>query len=204
LKKVALFIDFENLRKSTFEKAKNLHFKRINYNDPSCFIPFLKYFLNPDEEVYRIFVYLSEPLREIHYRGKLYDFSSKSAYQMHVKFIENMEIQNHVAMRKGKLKFRGFLDEECTKPDLVQKQVDMLIGLDIAHVSYNKLVDSIMLFCADTDLIPAMKTARINGIQVISTFCPDVQPLNNDIKSHSDFIRPANYQDIAATLANHL
>jgi len=119
---------------------------------------------------------------------------------MHVKFIENMQIQDYVAIRKGKLKFRGFFDAACTKINVVQKQVDMLIGLDIAHVSYNKLVDRIMIFCADTDLIPALKTARINGLQVILTCCSDVQPVNNNIKKHSDFIRDKKYQSIISTI----
>nr|HPK54769.1 NYN domain-containing protein [Smithellaceae bacterium] len=142
-----------------------------------------------------------EPLKEVTYRGKSYDLSSNPAYQMHVKFIENMQIQEFVAVRKGKLKFRGFKDPPaCKHIDVVQKQVDMLIGLDIAHVSYNKLVDRIMIFCADTDLIPALKTARINGLQVILTCCSDVHSTNNNIKKHSDFIRDIKYQDIISKI----
>ena len=51
----------------------------------------------------------------------------------------------------------------------------MLFGLDIAHVSYNRLVDRILILSSDTDIVPAMKTARINGLQVILGCCPDVQ-----------------------------
>lgn len=201
MKKVALFIDFENLRKSIFDQADKYHFRKINYNNPNCFIPFIKSFINSDEDIYRIFIYLSEPLKEVTYRGKNYDLSANQAYQMHVKFIENMQVQEYVAVRKGKLKFRGFKDPAtCKQIDVVQKQVDMLIGLDIAHVSYNKLVDRIMIFCADTDLIPALKTARINGLQVILTCCSDVQATNNNIKKHSDFIRDIRYQDIISKI----
>ena len=196
MKKVALFIDFENLRKSTFEQASKLRFPKINYNNPSCFLPFIKSFLNADEEIYRIFIYLSEPLKEVTYRGKYYDLSANAAYQMHVKFIEGIQVQDNVAIRKGKLKFRGFKDPGCKNIDVVQKQVDMLMGLDIAHVAYNNLVERIMIFCGDTDIIPALKTARINGLQVIITYCPDVQPLSNDLKTHSDFTRAVKYCEI--------
>jgi len=200
LKKVALFIDFENLRKSIFDQAVKYHFQKINYNNPNCFIPFIKSFVNADEEIYRIFIYLSEPLKEVNYRGKNYDLSANAAHQMHVKFIESMQVQDYVAIRKGKLKFRGFKDKAQTKIDVVQKQVDMLIGLDIAHVAYNKLVDRIMIFCSDTDIIPALKTARINGLQVILTCCSDVQATNNGIKTHSDFVRDIKYQDILSKI----
>lgn len=156
--------------------------------------------MNADEEIYRIFIYLSEPLKEVNYRGKDYDFSTNAAYKMHVKFIENMQVQDHVALRKGKLKFRGFKDKSQKQIDVVQKQVDMLIGLDIAHVSYNKLVDRIMVFCSDTDIIPALKTARINGIQVILACCSDVQSTHNGIKTHSDYIRDLKYKDIISKI----
>lgn len=198
MKKVALFVDFENLRKSTFEQASKLRFPKLNYNNPNCFLPFIKSFLCDEEEIYRIFIYLSEPLKEVIYRGKHCDLSANAAYQMSVRFIQGMQGQDYVAIRKGKLKFRGFKDAECKKIDVVQKQVDMLLGLDIAHVSYNKLADRIMVFCADTDIIPALKTARINGLQVIVPYCPDVQPLNNDLKKHADFTRPINYAEIAS------
>lgn len=196
MKRVAFFIDFENLRKSTFEQADKLKFKKLNYNNPSCLLPFIKSFLEKEEEIYRIFIYLSEPLKEVTFKGKVIDLSAEPAYRMHVKFIEGIQKQDHIAIRKGKLKFRGFKDQNCKIIDVVQKQVDMLMGLDIAHVSYNKLADRIMIFCADTDMIPALKTARINGLQVIISYCPDVQPLSNDIKKHADFIRPLKYIDL--------
>ncbi len=200
MKKVALFVDFENVRKSTFEIASKHCLPKLNYNNPACIFPFFKSFLGNDEEIYRIFIYLSEPLKEVTYKGKYYDLSVHPAYQMHVRFIESMQVQDNVAIRKGKLKFRGFKDPACKIIDVVQKQVDMLMGLDIAHVSYNKLVDRIMIFCADTDIIPALKTARINGLQVIMPYCPDVQSLNNDLKTHSDFIRPIDYRTILSKI----
>jgi len=39
------------------------------------------------------------------------------------------------------------------KPIINQKQVDMLLGLDISPVSYMKLVDNILIFCKDSDII---------------------------------------------------
>ena len=111
--------------------------------------------------------------------------------------MDKISVEKLIAVRKGKLKFRGMLPNN--KPDLVQKQVDMLIGLDIAHLSYNKLVDIIYLYlilCADTDIIPALKTARINGLQVVVGYCEDLGGLNREIKEHSDFIRKRDFKEI--------
>ena len=61
-------------------------------------------------------------------------------------------------------------------PIFEQKQVDMLLGLDVAHISYCRLADrALILCCNDTDMIPAMKLARVNGLQVIVGLCPDIQ-----------------------------
>ena len=77
----------------------------------------------------------------------------------------------------------------------------MLLGLDIAHVAYNKLVDRIMVFSCDLDVIPAMKVARINGLQVIWACCPDIVQTPNEIKRHSDFVREIDFLKIF--LFNH-
>lgn len=42
----------------------------------------------------------------------------------------------------------------------------MKIGLDIAWASYNKITEKIILVTADSDFVPAIKTARRNGIFV--------------------------------------
>jgi uncharacterized LabA/DUF88 family protein len=139
-------------------------------------------------------LYVSSPLREVSWKGKRIDLSKAKAYQSHVAFLEKISQEELIAVRRGKLKFRGMLSDGG--PDLVQKQVDMLIGLDIAHLSYNKLVDRILILCADTDIIPALKTARINGIQIIVGYCEDLYGLSREIKEHSDFIRKICFKDI--------
>lgn len=114
---------------------------------------------------------------------------------MLINFIEKLQVEDHIAIRKGKIVYRG-LDNQ-NSPIFIQKQVDMLLGLDIAHVAYNKLADRALILTVDTDIIPAMKTARINGLQVIWGCCPDVQnDLPKGLKKHSDFIREINFTSI--------
>lgn len=195
-KTVGIFVDFENIRKCVFESANKKLNHKINYNQPRYFFKFIESFVNEDEDVFRIFLYLSRPMSEVTFQGKKHDFTAHPAYKAHVRFIETMETKDLIAVRKGKLKFRGFKDKQKTVPDIVQKQVDMLLGLDIAHLAYNNLVDRIMIFSEDTDIVPALKVARINGLQVVVPFCSDLQNLNNGLLAHADFVRPNRFMNI--------
>lgn len=103
------------------------------------------------------------------------------------------------AIRRGVLKFRGFkpkripiagepLTDDDFKPDFEQKGVDMRIGLDIASHAAQRSLDRIVLLSGDTDCIPAMKHARISGLQVVLASLPNhrVAP---ELLWHSDFER---------------
>ena len=192
-KKVAIFVDWENVRKGIFEEASNTLHKKINYNDVDNTLKFFYAFVDSDkEEVYRTFVYLSEP-----YAGTAggKDYKTTPAFTNAINFIEKLQVKDHIAIRKGKIVYRGI--DNQNKPIFMQKQVDMLLGLDIAHIAYNKLADRALILTADTDIIPAMKTARINGLQVIWGCCPDTQGvLPKELRKHADFIREIKFSSI--------
>ncbi|RLF07308.1 MAG: hypothetical protein DRJ64_03285, partial [Thermoprotei archaeon] len=167
---------------------------------------FLK-FLDPDEIPYRIFFYLAEPFKKElkSPSGEILDFAQTDEAKVVEKFIKHLSVLDLVAIRKGHLAFRGWEQSKNSyKPIFVQKKVDILLGLDIAHLTYNKLVDRIMIFSYDTDLQPALKTARIGGIQIILPFFEEMDwyeiPL--DLKAHSDFIRKRSYHKICCELFN--
>ncbi len=82
------------------------------------------------------------------------------------------------------------------RPDIVQKQVDMLIGLDISEVSYNKHADKILVFSKDTDMIPALKTARINGLTVSIANFQESSYIAKDIVLHSNIIITRSLKDL--------
>jgi uncharacterized LabA/DUF88 family protein len=102
-------------------------------------------------------------------------------------------------VRRGVLKFRGYkpkrvpiaaapLTDADFKPDFEQKGVDMRIGLDIANSAERKLVDRIILVTGDTDCLPAMKQARIRGLQVV-LIAIDSNHVAPELLWHSDFER---------------
>lgn len=68
------------------------------------------------------------------------------------------------------------LTEDDFRLDIQQKGVDMKIGLDIAALSYKRLVDQIVLIAGDSDFVPAAKHARREGIDFI------LDPMWNTIK----------------------
>ncbi len=50
--------------------------------------------------------------------------------------------------------------------DVIQKGVDMRIGLDIAALALKRLVETIVLVTGDADMVPAMRFARREGLRV--------------------------------------
>jgi uncharacterized LabA/DUF88 family protein len=196
-KKVSIFVDWENVRKSVFEEAYKTHKLKVDYNDVPTVKKFISSFLLPDEEIYRIFFYLSDPFKD---KIAGIDYSKTKTFSLATAFIERLSVTDNIAVRKGYLAYRGM--DIGKRPIFNQKQVDMLLGLDIAHVSYNHLADRILLLSADTDIVPAMKTARINGLQVIFGYCGDIQnDIHRKLKEHSDFIRSVNFKSIFPPIA---
>lgn len=65
-----------------------------------------------------------------------------------------------------------------------QSGVDMRIGLDIASLAYEGIVDQIVLVSADMDFLPAAKVARRHGIDFILD--PMGQHFRQDLHYHVD------------------
>lgn len=114
-------------------------------------------------------------------------------------WLRELAAKDLFAVRRGVLKFRGYkpkkiplashmLTDADFKPDFEQKGVDMRIGLDIATHAAMKSTDRIILVTGDTDCLPAMKHARISGLQVVLITLPNRAP-SPELLWHSDFER---------------
>ena len=114
-------------------------------------------------------------------------------------WLKELASKDLFAVRRGVLKFRGFkpkkipiatqaLTDDDFAPDFEQKGVDMRIGLDIANHAACKSVERIALLTGDTACIPAMKHARINGLQVALVTLPE-HKVAPELLWHSDFER---------------
>jgi uncharacterized LabA/DUF88 family protein len=108
--------------------------------------------------------------------------------------------RDQFAVRRGILKFRGWkpknvpippsvLTDSDFGPDFEQKGVDMRIGLDVAHFCTTRAVERIVMITNDTDFVPAMKYARIAGLQIVVGSFPQSR-VASELLEHADFKRP--------------
>lgn len=156
MKKVAILVDWENL------SLEIQHFQRTNgnrrkvkfgYNNVEDVVSLIhKSIDDKKEEIYRIFFYTAEPLfldkelekhrdnSKIFQSIKKFLNSQNQERELHLnklkkKIIQNIQEfsqQDYFAVRLGELKLQGF-DESKGTPIINQKQVDMLLRLDISH-----------------------------------------------------------------------
>jgi uncharacterized LabA/DUF88 family protein len=152
--------------------------------------------VEPDETLLRVLYYDCAP-----YVGKVKQPVSGADLELKGSdvWLRDLASKNLFAVRRGVLKFRGFkpksvpiggkpLTDADFKPDFEQKGVDMRIGLDIANHAALHSVDRIILLSGDTDCIPAMKHARISGLQIVLVTFPGVK-VAPELLWHSDFER---------------
>jgi uncharacterized LabA/DUF88 family protein len=99
------------------------------------------------------------------------------------KLYSELKKRDGLAFRYGELGFSGWrmkkqgefmkklkAKTEITEGDfcinIKQKGVDLKMGLDIAWISMKRIVDAILIISADSDLVPALKFARKEGLNV--------------------------------------
>jgi uncharacterized LabA/DUF88 family protein len=164
------------------------------------------------EEIFRFFYYDCPP-----YQGKEInpidnapvDFKASKKFQARSLFLSELKAKGYVAMRLGMARGRGWTLRDSfikqaisgskkhspTAADifyrLEQKGVDMRIGIDVATLSLKKIVERIILVSGDTDMIPAIKLARREGVQVVMVEIdsPQVKPLVDRLDEDTDLIR---------------
>ncbi len=155
--------------------------------------------------LYRVFYYTADPLA-----GKtrhplthdVIDFGSAPPFSRNTRLIDRLESQPDVAARRGTLAHRGWetgkaaareltrgnmnhIAPEDIVPKIQQKGVDMRIGLDIASLALKRLVSTVVLVTGDSDLVPAMKFARREGLRVFLDTLSSAQ-VRPELKIHAD------------------
>lgn len=158
--------------------------------------------------LYRIFYYDCPPMDITVfnlYTGENVNLRKTKQYDWSKRFHEELSTKRKVALRFGELQERetgytiksdalkALCRHEKTMDDLtefdfrlnvVQKGVDMRIGLDIASLAYKQQVSQIVLIAGDSDFVPAAKLARREGIDFILD--PMLQNIRPGLKEHID------------------
>lgn len=188
--KVALLIDGEWFRRAldkVFSTQKAIHLPHgitadVFYRNAIQTINL------QEEECFRIFYYDAEPYigtTKNPIDGQVTDYRETPRAKARLRFFREFGALPSVALRRGECRGRGwelkddFLKRHLksgkpqvtvTANDVVhafeQKGVDMRIGMDVATLSLKRIVDRLIILSGDTDLIPAMKLARREGLQV--------------------------------------
>lgn len=168
----------------------------------------LKHIIKEEERLYRIFFYDCPPLtKKIHHplTEKLIDLNKSKIAIFRNDLHSQLKQTRNLALRLGMLdeknarwkikdpkKEKKFiakkLKDDLIETDVVyyaqQKSVDMKIGLDIASMSYKKMVDKIVLISGDSDFVPAAKLARREGIEFVLDSMR--MPIKADLQEHID------------------
>jgi len=183
--KVAILIDGEWFRIALLEKLRS---KLPDEVTAEVVYKNAKLALEKGESLIRIFYYDSEP-HEGNTRNpiskKTVPCISPEKIAARRRFFAELGQMPFIALRRGIVKPRGWvlrmsyfrkltesggkvptLTADDMRLSLTQKGVDMRIGIDVATLSLKKQVDRIILISGDLDMIPAMKLARREGVQV--------------------------------------
>ncbi|MBF0737352.1 NYN domain-containing protein [Staphylococcus arlettae] len=214
MKKVAIIVDGQFLLHRIRDAQSSTQYPNLEdqYN-------FLTNLINSnDEELFRIFYYQGSPNKQTVDKPiskEKINFSESQINKYSSNLITELSNKDFVAMRLGDTFFRGWklknpvlekirkgiikdtskLTDDDFTPDFQQKGVDIKIGLDVAWLSNNNILDRIYMVTGDADFIPALKQARRDGIQ-IKLVKIGTKKINNDLLKHSDFILDLSNNDV--------
>jgi len=164
--------------------------------------------------LYRIFFYDCPPLtKRLHFpiSGKSYNLAKTPEALLRTAIHEGLASVRKVALRLGRLNenlsawrpkpeaVKRWVDapnafkpsDEDFEIDVIQKGVDMRLGLDIASMAFKKQVDQIILIAADADFVPVAKLARREGIDVVLD--PMWGSPSKDLLQHVDGVRNSRF-----------
>ena len=203
MRKVVFMIDGWFMRKRIYS-LKTFHY------DGSEIRKYCKSHLRQDDYMYRIFYYDTEPLNKKGHNPitkKLIDFKNTPTAKAQEALLESIKKTPNFALRLGKTvwtqngwvikpdKLKDLLSKKISVDDLQesdvrpliqQKAVDMKMGIDISLIATKKLSDLMIVIAGDADIVPALKMARREGMQV------GLDPLRSNIRpelsEHVDFI----------------
>jgi len=166
--------------------------------------------LKGDDSIYRIFFYDTAPLNKRGHNplsGKAINFAATDTAQAQIELLDSLRRTPQVALRLGSTvwhnsawiidprKTKGICDGKISSSDLTdkdvwpqiqQKAVDMKLGIDITYIALKRLADFMVIVSGDADLVPALKLARTEGVQICLD--PMRSSVSPDLAEHVDFV----------------
>ena len=160
---------------------------------------------NPDSYLLRAYFYHARPAAgEITnpLSAEVLRLSGSRAARDHESLIDTLELKPDFAVRLGETTVNDWrighsamqalmkkprpIEARDLIPNISQKGVDLRIGLDLARLALRGLVDTVIVVTGDSDLIPAFKFVRREGLRlVLATLGHGVR---RDLRAHADVV----------------
>lgn len=135
--------------------------------------------------------------------GTATDLSTSGHFAANVGLQQALELQPDMALRMGETVVHGWelggaalkhiqknggraVEAKDFVPNIEQKGVDLRIGLDIARLAVRQLVDIIVVVTGDSDMVPAFKFARREGMRVYLDHMS--HGVKRELKAHVDIV----------------
>lgn len=132
--------------------------------------------------------------------GSVIDLSNSAVFTRNTQLLNDLELLPDFSVRKGELVARGWKIGKAAmrkllkkpavptaadlQPNIQQKGVDLRIGLDIARMALRGTAQVVVAITGDSDLIPAFKFARREGMRVYLDHLGG--PVRRELKVHVD------------------
>lgn len=156
-------------------------------------------------DLLRIYFYHAPPAKDEitnPLSGETTRLADTDIYAQNESLIDSLEMKPDFALRMGETvvydwklgkKAMGAILEKPRPvegkdlvPNISQKGVDLRIGLDIARLALRQMVQVLVVVTGDSDLIPAFKFARREGVRVYLLHMN--HGVRRDLKAHTDLI----------------
>lgn len=134
--------------------------------------------------------------------GQSVNLGRTETHGQRTRFLDELELRPNIALRRGELSVHGWrvrkgalkeiarsrrlLCGDDLELHLEQKGVDLRIGLDIARLALRRLVEVLVVVTGDSDMVPAFKFARREGLRVLLDHLGG--PVKRDLKAHVDVV----------------
>lgn len=126
----------------------------------------------PKTDVWRLSQLMSEGasvLRTYYYDCRIWTSndateSEREAYNRQHRYLHRLEHMPNFSVKLGYLARRGF--DNSGKSIYRQKQVDVLLAVDLVRLSVQKKISRAFLLAGDADFIPAVTAAQEEGVVV--------------------------------------
>jgi uncharacterized LabA/DUF88 family protein len=151
----------------------------------------------------RVYFYHAEPAAEAltnPISKKRLRLSSTTVFARHQGLLKELVNCPDFALRLGQTAIHGWklgaksfktltrtprpIEAQDLVPAIEQKGVDLRIGLDIARLSLTQSVQAIVVVTGDSDLVPAFKFARREGLRVF--LCHLNHGIRRELHEHAD------------------